>query len=113
MRNEPSNLNNQQFRVNKINEINDYFIAKIKERELMSKILSKYIASFDYFDKSLIVLLATSGSISVATVAAVIGTPVGIAIASISLTFSLPTVIVKKLLKITRNKKRSIIRLLC
>ena len=48
------NLNDQQqFRLNKINESKDYFVAQIKERELMSKRLSKYIASFDYFDKSL------------------------------------------------------------
>ena len=46
------NLNyQQQFTLNKINEIKDYFLAEIKERELMSKRLSKYIASFDYFDK--------------------------------------------------------------
>ena len=32
-----SNLNNQQFRLNKISETEDYFIAEIKERELMSK----------------------------------------------------------------------------
>ena len=30
-------LNNQQFRLNKINEIKHYFVAGIKERELMSK----------------------------------------------------------------------------
>ena len=35
-RNEASNLNNQQFRINKMNEIKDYFIAEIKERELTS-----------------------------------------------------------------------------
>ena len=46
------NLNNQQYRLNKINEIENYFIVEIKERELMSKRLSKYFASFDYFDKS-------------------------------------------------------------
>ena len=57
---ETSNLNNQQFRLNKINEIKNTFIAEIKERELMCKRLSKYIISFDYFDKSLIVLSATS-----------------------------------------------------
>ena len=51
---EKSNLDNQQFRLNKINEIKNYVIAGIKERELMSKRLSKYIPSFDYFDKSLI-----------------------------------------------------------
>ena len=48
--------NEQQFQLNKINEINDYFVAEIKERELMSKRLSKYIASFDYFDKPLFYL---------------------------------------------------------
>ena len=41
-----SNLNNQQFRLNKISEIEDYFITEIKERELMSKNLSKYILFF-------------------------------------------------------------------
>ena len=39
-----SNLNNQQFTLNKISEIKDYFITEIKERELMSKKLSKYIS---------------------------------------------------------------------
>ena len=53
----------QQFRLNKINKINDYFVAEIKERELMSKRLGKYIASFDYFDKSLIVLSVATGRI--------------------------------------------------
>ena len=60
------NLNDQQFRLNKINEMENYFIAEIKERELTSKRLSKYIASFDYFDKSLFVLFATGGSIFIA-----------------------------------------------
>ena len=83
------NLNNQQqFGLNKINEIKDYFVAEIKERELMSKRLSKYIASFDYFDKSLIVLSVTTGSSSIASFANVIGAPVGIVSASISLAFS-------------------------
>ena len=41
--------NDQQFRLNKINEIKEYFVAEIRERELMSKNLSKYIASFWVF----------------------------------------------------------------
>ena len=73
----------------------------------MNKRLSKYIASFDYFDKSLIVLSATSGRISVALFVTVIGTPIGIASASLSLAFSLSTGLVKKLLEITRNKKKT------
>ena len=103
----------QQFRLNKINEIKDYFVAEIKERKLMSKRLSKYIASFDYFDKSLIVLSVTTDSISIASFATVIGAPVGIVSASFSLTFSISTGIVKKLLKTTRNKKKNKIKLLC
>ena len=47
-----------------ISEGRDYFIGWIKERELMSKIISKYIAFLDYFDKFLILLSVTSGSIS-------------------------------------------------
>ena len=46
--NETSNLSttpldNQQFRLNKINEIKEYFIAEIKERELMSKTLASIL----------------------------------------------------------------------
>ena len=47
-----SNISNeQQFRLNKINEIEDYFLAEIGERVLINKNLSKYIASLAYFDK--------------------------------------------------------------
>ena len=82
------NLNNQQqFRLNKINEVKDYFVAEIKERELMSKRLSKYFASFDYFGKSLVVLSVTSGRISIASFATVIGAPVVIVSASFSVAF--------------------------
>ena len=98
--------NEQEFRLNKINEIKDYFIAKIKERELMSKWLSKYIASFDYSDKSLIVLSIATGSTSIASFATAIEGPVGMMSASCSLAFSITTGFVKKFLKTTRNKKK-------
>ena len=98
--------NDQQFRLNKINEIKDYFIAEIRERELMSKRPSKYIASFDYFDKSLIVLSVATGSISIASFAMVIGAPVGMISASCSIAFSITTGIVKKFLKATKNNKK-------
>ena len=67
---------------------------------------SKYVPSFDYFDKSLIVLSVTTGSISTASFTAVIGRPVGIISESFSLAFSISTGIIKKLLKIKRNKKK-------
>ena len=90
-----SNLNNQQFRLNKISEIEDYFIAEIKERQLMSKKISKYISFFDYFDKFLIVFSVTSGGVYIASFATVIGATIGITGASLSLAFSLCTGLVK------------------
>ena len=57
----------------------------------MSINLSKYIASFDYFDKSLIILSVATGSISMASFATVIGAPVGMMSASFSLAFSITT----------------------
>ena len=63
----------------------------------MSKKLIKYIAFCDYSDKLLVVLSAASGSISIASFATVIGTPVGIAI--VSLAISLYTGLVKNYLK--------------
>ena len=91
-------LNDQQhFRLNKINGVRDYFVAEIKERKLISKRLSKYMASFDCFDKSLIVLSVTTGSISIASFATVTGAPVGATSACFSFAFSICTGIVKKL----------------
>ena len=102
-----SNLSDQtKFRLNEINKMKDYFNEEIQERKIMSKNLSKYIAAFDYFDKNLIVLSATSEGISIISFASIIGAPIGIAIASFSLVFSLTTGVIKKLLKIARNKKR-------
>ena len=97
--------NQQQFGLKKVNEIKDYFVADIKERELMSKRLSKYIAFFYYFDKSLIVLSVTTSNISIASFETVIGAPVGMVSASFSLAFSISAGIIKKLLKTTRNRK--------
>ena len=72
----------------------------------MSRRLSEYITSLDYFDKSLIVFSVTTGSISVASFATIIGAPAGIVRASFSLTFSMFIGVVKKLLITTRNKKK-------
>ena len=88
-----------------MDEIKDYFITEIKEGELMSKKLSKYIASFGYFYKSLIVLSVTTGGVSIASLATVNVALVGIVSARFSLAFSIFTEIVIKLFE-KRNKKR-------
>ena len=106
-----ANLSNEQlFKLNKISEIKDYSLAEIREREIISKNISKYIVSLDYFDKSLNALSILSGSISITWFATVIGTPAGIIGASCGFMFSITSGFVKRFLKI---KRKTTIKLLC
>ena len=77
----------------------------IKENHAVKK-LSKYVTAFDYIDKSLIVLIVRSGGVSIIVFKSVVGAPVGIASASFTLIFSLTAGKTKKLLSITRKKKK-------
>ena len=100
-------LNDQtKFRLNEINKIKDYFEFEIKEREVVIKKLSKYTAALVYTDKTLIVLCATSGGISIISFTNVIGIPAGVISTSLTLVFSLTTGMIKKLLKEIRKKKK-------
>ena len=101
------NLSEQtKFRLSEIIGIENYFHQEINQRKSCSKKLSKYVTAFDYIDKILIVLSATSSGVSIISFTSIIGAPVGIASASFTLIFSLTTGIVKKLQSITRNKKK-------
>ena len=75
--------------------------------------MNKYVNAFDYIEKILIVLSATIGWVSIISFRSIVGAPVGIASASFTLIFSLTTGIVKKLLNITRKKRKSMIKFLC
>ena len=110
-----TNLTEQtKIRLNKITEIENYFHEEINQRKSCSKKLSKYVAAFDYIDKILIVLSATTGGVSICSFTSIVGAPVGIASASFTLIFSLTTGIVKKITKHNKKKKRkSMIKLLC
>ena len=103
-----------KFRLDEISKIENYFIEEINQRKSCSKKLNKYVAVFDYIDQALIVLSSTSGGLSIISFTSIVRAPVGIAKASLTLFFSLTTGIVKKLLDITRKKKRkSMLKLLC
>ena len=52
-----------KIRRSKITEIEKYFHEEINQRKSCSKKLSKYVAAFDYIDKVLIVLSATTGGV--------------------------------------------------
>ena len=95
-----------KFRLDEIKKIENYFHEEINHRKLCSTKLRKYVATFNYIDKILIVLNATTGGICIVSHATVVGAPVGIASAGFTIVFSLATGIIKKLLKTTRNKKK-------
>ena len=95
-----------KLRLYEIQNIENYFINQINERKSCSKKLSKYVTIFDYTDKILIFLSATTSRISIISFTSVIGTSVGIVSANFTLIFSLSTRIIKKLLNMTRKKKK-------
>ena len=95
-----------KFRLYEIKKIENYFINEINQRKSYSKKLSKYVTEFDYIDKILIILSATTDGISIFSFTNVIGAPFGIASASFTLIFSLTRGIIKKLLSTTRNRKK-------
>ena len=54
-----------KFRLNEIIGIENYFHQEINQRKSYSKKLNKYVTAFDYIDKVLIALNATSGGVSI------------------------------------------------
>ena len=103
---EKTNLTNQtKFRLHEISKIENYVIEEINQRKSCSKKLSKYVATFDNIDKSLIVLRATSGGLSICLFTSIVGAPIGTASARFTLLFSLTTGITKELLSTTRKTK--------
>ena len=77
-----------KFRLYEIKKIEIYFINEIDERKSYNKKLSKYVTIFDYIDKILIFLSATSSGVSIISFTSIIGVPAGIASASFNLIFS-------------------------
>ena len=60
------NLSEQtKFRLSEIIKIKNCFHREINQRKSCSKKLSKYVIAFDYIDKILIVLSATSSGVCI------------------------------------------------
>ena len=92
-----------KFRLSETIGTENYFYQETNQRKSCSRKLNKYVTTFDYIDK---ILIATSSEVSIISFTSIAGAPVGIESATLTLTFSLTTGIVKKLLNIRRNKKR-------
>ena len=95
-----------KFRLDEISMIESYFNSEIDQRKLYGKNLSKYVSTFKYINKILIVLNATTWGVCIISHTTVVGAPVGIASAGFTIAFSLAIGIVKRILKTTGNKKK-------
>ena len=71
-----------KFRLYEIKKIDNYFINEINQQKSYSKKLNRYVTIFDYIDKNLIILSATTLGLSIISFTTTIGAPVGIASAS-------------------------------
>ena len=111
---EPSSLERSakhvtKFRLDEINKIKDYLNSEIKKRKDIVKKISKYIVAFDYAENIFITLSASFGTLSIATIlshATIVGITVRIPGALLTLIFTVTTGVVKKLLNLTRKKKK-------
>ena len=102
------NLTNQtKFQLKEINRFQNYFNPEINQRKLCRKKLSKYVTAFDYLDKMLIVLSATTRGVCIVSHANVVGAPVGITSAGFTIVFSLATEIKKFIMHNKKEKEKA------
>ena len=96
-----------KYRLNEINKIKDYFNNEINERKNIITKLNKYAVTLDYLDKIFFTLSALFGTLSVTAHATVLGIPLGITGASLTLLFTMSTGINKSLLQLTKERKKT------
>ena len=80
-----------KFWLSEIIGIEKYSYQEIYQRKSCSKKLNKYVTTFGYIDKMLIILSATNSRVSIISFTSIAGVPVGIQSASLTLIFSLTT----------------------
>ena len=100
-----TNLSEQtKFRLSEIIRIENDFHQEINQRKSCSRKLNKNVTTFDYIEKILIVLSARSSGVSIISFTSIVGAPVAIASASLTLIFSLTTRINTKYSKKQKEK---------
>ena len=74
----PEENMNQEFRLEKIDEIRNYLIEEINQNELMSKKQRKVCRVLNYIDHSLIAISTITECVSISASASLVGIPLGI-----------------------------------
>ena len=96
----------KKFRLDEINKIKDYLNAEITERKHIVKKISNTLLLLIMQTTFFITLSASFGALSIVSHATVVGIHVGIAGTSLTLIFTVTTGVVKKLVNITRKRKK-------
>ena len=95
-----------KFRLDEINKIKECFNNEIKEQKDIVKKINKYIVAFDYANKIFMALFVSFGTLSIVSHAAIVDIPAGIVGSSLTLIFTVSTGIIKKLLNVTKKRKK-------
>ena len=97
---------NQEFRLEKIDEISNYLIEEINQNKLMSKKHKKICKVLNYIDHSLIVISTITGYVSVSVFRSLVGIPKGIASSITGLKTCVITAGIKNHNSIIKKKKK-------
>lgn len=95
-----------QFSVGRTKETKDFFTAEISDTKKTRKTLNKYITALDYADKTFLILSGASSLNSFWSFTFIIGTPIGVVSASVSLVFLIRNGIAEMFLKTMGREKR-------
>ena len=104
----------QTYRLNRLSEIETYFLNEIETHEQIVKKMKRFNTITGIVDTGLITSTVITGGISIAAFASGVGLPVGIALSGTSLLLSLATAITWKSFKIftVKQEKHDAIKLL-
>ena len=95
-----------KFRLDEINKVKVFFNNEIKERKDIVNKINKYLVFFDNVTQIFYTLSPSFGTLGIASQATVVGIPVGIAGASLTLIFTITTGISKKIVKYYKKKRK-------
>ena len=97
---------NQEFRLEKIDEIRNYLIEGINRNELMSKKHKKVCRVLNYIDRTFIAISAFTGFVSISAFASLVGIPIGFTSSAIGLKICVITAGIKKYKSIIQKKRK-------
>ena len=96
----------QKYRLQKIDEIEAFFLKEIEEREKLAKKFRRIGNSILIVDTGLIITTVISGSSSIAAISSGVAIPIGIVLTGTSLLLSIATTVTRKSLNAIRVKQK-------